>query len=201
MTQDLDDLLIQTLSLLEWRLRRIEFVLDAETNYESNPGQGTVPDRLQKLEKALQKLATNSPVVSDIIDVYNQFPEVFTAAPDDEGPTLEPHERLAIVLTEAPAFQTTASQLTSLNDLTLPPAEGYAALAALQPRMAAIQERQTEQALEISELRKKSAALLLRWHEVTVLGQGRCWAEWDSRLKQVERTVRREEVKLEREGE
>lgn len=53
--------------------------------------------------------------------------------------------------------------------------------------------------MEISELRKRSGIMVMRWHEVFILGQGRCAAEWDSKLRNAEREVRREEVRNEQE--
>lgn len=100
-----------------------------------------------------------------------------------------------MVLAEAPSFPTTASQLTALSDLAVPPTSSFTSLIELLPRMVALRERQQRQAREISELRKRSALAVMRWHEVFVLGQGRCWAEWDSKLTEVEKVVRREEVR------
>lgn len=102
---------------------------------------------------------------------------------------------------EAPAFQSTTSQLNSLSDLPVPPTDGFASLIALQPRISQVEQRQIQQAMEISELRKRSGALILRWHEIFVLGQGRCWAEWDTRMTRAERSVRREEVRIAKENE
>lgn len=65
--------------------------------------------------------------------------------------------------------------------------------------MEELNRTQYEQAMEISELRKKSAILVSRWHEVFILGQGRCSAEWDSKLRNAEREVRREEVRNDQE--
>lgn len=58
--------------------------------------------------------------------------------------------------------------------------------------------RQDEQAREISELRVRTARVLQRWYEVGVVGSGECWAEWEGRLEDVEREVRRREVIRER---
>lgn len=63
MDQDLDEVLSQTLVLLEWRLRRIEYVLDS-VNSETE-SQSSIPTRLEKLEQSLQKLASKSQLVSD----------------------------------------------------------------------------------------------------------------------------------------
>lgn len=67
----------------------------------------------------------------------------------------------------------------------------------LGPRIAQAAERQIEQSEQISELRKRSGALVLRWHEGMVLGQGRCWADWDERVRECEKYVRRQEVRRE----
>ena len=100
-----------------------------------------------------------------------------------------------MVLSEAPTYSEVASQLRHLGDLSIPPADAFAKLIALQPRMANAQRRQYQQAGEISDLRRRSGTLVLRWHELFILGQGRCWADWDTRLRNAERTVRREEVR------
>jgi hypothetical protein len=104
-----------------------------------------------------------------------------------------------MVISEAPQFPATASQLTSLVDLPVPSSEAFANMIALQPRMAEAAERQVRQQLEISELRKRTALLIMRWHEILILSQGRCWVEWDDRLRKSERAIRREEVRRERE--
>jgi hypothetical protein len=105
-----------------------------------------------------------------------------------------------MILSEAPAYSEVASQLRHLSDLSMPPTDAFAKLVALQPRMANIQRRQYQQAMEISDLRRRSGALVLRWHEVFILGQGRCWADWDTRLRRAERAVRREEVRRSQDG-
>lgn len=115
---------------------------------------------------------------------------------EDESMTeLDSEQKLSMVLAEAPAYQEMASQLRSLNDLSLPPTLSFTNWASLQPRIDRAAQRQYEQAMEISELRKRSGAVVLKWHEVFVLGQGRCWVEWDERLRYAEREVRRVEVR------
>jgi hypothetical protein len=100
-----------------------------------------------------------------------------------------------MVLADAPAYQEMASQLRSVNDMALPPTSSFANWTSLQPRIERAAQRQYEQAMEISELRKRSAAAVLKWHEVFILAQGRCWVEWDARLRYAEREVRRVEVR------
>lgn len=102
-----------------------------------------------------------------------------------------------MVLAEAPSYSTVSSQLRALGDVNLPPTESFAKIVALQPRMEELSQKQYEQAMDLSDLRKRSAVMVMRWHEVFILGQGRCTAEWDSKLRNAEREVRREEVRNE----
>lgn len=102
------------------------------------------------------------------------------------------------MLSYATAFPETASRLTSLKDLPIPEAHKSAALVELQPRFDRLAQTQSEQAAAISELRVRSARVLQRWYEVGLVGSGECWAEWEGRLEDVEREVRRTEVIRER---
>jgi len=115
----------------------------------------------------------------------------------EEDAGLEPSEKTAMVLSRAPEFASTASQLKSLEDQEIPPSDGFAKLAKLRPRIAEAEERHLKQALEIAYLRRKSGMVVSRWKHIFLLGQGRCWVEWHERLMKAERTVRRIEVKHE----
>lgn len=128
--------------------------------------------------------------------VDSRYPELFQDQTEqDTTPELDSMQKLAMVELEGPAFQAAASQLSSLNDFPVPPLKSFTSLLALQPRIAQVEEEQLKQAEELSELRKRSGLLLYRWHEILVLSQGRCWVEWDKRMRQVERSVRREEIR------
>ena len=48
---------------------------------------------------------------------------------------------------------------------------------------------------------KRSGILLLRWYDGSVLGVGRCWVNWEARLREGEKVVRRAEVRREKENE
>jgi len=52
---------------------------------------------------------------------------------------------------------------------------------------------QEAHAKEMAELRARSAVAVQRWYELGVLGEGECWTEWEGRIINVEKTVRREE--------
>jgi hypothetical protein len=67
----LEEVTLQTLNLLEWRLKRLEFVLNGgdATFDESKHASGAVAvvPRIQKLEQSLRRLANKSDVASDLL--------------------------------------------------------------------------------------------------------------------------------------
>jgi hypothetical protein len=72
---EVQELLADTLTLLEWRLRRLEFVLNGDAsneraaNYTNHPSGSThtVLARIRKLEQSLQQIMLKSGVASDLI--------------------------------------------------------------------------------------------------------------------------------------
>lgn len=65
-----DVVVLQTLRLLEERMRRLEFVLDGDIKDEQQQQQQTqdpVVKRLQKLEESLLKLTSGSSVIADVM--------------------------------------------------------------------------------------------------------------------------------------
>ncbi|OAX78535.1 hypothetical protein ACJ72_07157, partial [Emergomyces africanus] len=105
--------------------------------------------------------------------------------------TLSQQALTSIILSYASAFPETASRLTSLKDLPIPPASLSASLIELQPRLDRLAAVQEQQAAEIAELRARSALVAKRWVEVGVLGGSEIWADWEGRIEKVERGVRR----------
>lgn len=99
----------------------------------------------------------------------------------------------------ATSYSATASQLTLVEQLKIPDAEQSTALIALQPRLAAAESTQARQGRELAGLRLRTARVLQRWYDITVMGGNECWAEWDDRLMDAERKVRREEARRESE--
>ncbi|EEQ28818.1 hypothetical protein McanMca71_001112 [Microsporum canis] len=198
-----------TIELLETRLRRVEFLLTGQTNWASEPEQlseppasvrDTVSARLAELEHGLKRLSARVPAVQDVLKLYSRFPDLFQSVPTHTPPaTLTPSTLASIVLSYATAFPETASRLSSLQDLPVPPASASTALVELQPRLDRCLETQRRQAEEVAELRIQSSLLMKRWIEVGVVGGGEVWGEWEERLKMVERGVRREERARERE--
>lgn len=78
--------------------------------------------------------------------------------------------------------------------MPIPSAESSTSLIALNPRIAKVQQLQDSQAAEIAQLRLRTAETLQRWYEIQVLAGGDCWNEWEERVGEVEKRVRREET-------
>lgn len=114
--------------------------------------------------------------------------------------TLTTGELLTIVSSCATSYPTTASRLTSLEDLPIPSAESSCALIALKPGLERLRLLQDVHEREVAELRLRSAAVLQRVYELGVLGGGECWTEWEGRMGDVEKGVRREEGNQDKEA-
>ncbi|KAJ5191254.1 uncharacterized protein N7498_010239 [Penicillium cinerascens] len=196
-----------TIELLEARLRRLSYLLTGATEWTGIPTtpekpashEETVSRRVARLERELEKLSRSVPAVRDVIQLHDRFPDLFQSPPARKIPDgLSTRTLSSIVLSYATAFPETASRLTSLNDLPVPDAQSSAALIELQPKLDRLAQTQAQQAESISELRVRTARVLQRWYEVGLVGSGECWAEWEGRLEDVEREVRRREVIKER---
>lgn len=108
--------------------------------------------------------------------------------------TLTTSELLALIDTCATAYPSTASRLISIKDAAVPPMEASVSLISLQPRLSRLKLQQESQARDVKALMSRSASTLQRWYGVGVLGGGECWTEWERRLTEVEKRVRREEA-------
>jgi hypothetical protein len=211
---NLNELLLNTLNLLDWRLKRLEFILNGTNplSQEEVSSQPPILRRIQKLEHSLQKLSSKNDTVANILRLRMWFsplsnisianyaeeqtqPQLFTRPTHTKQLTEPPtaSQALTTVLSAAPTLQTTASQLRALSDLSPPPTSSFTQLIALWPRIEAAAQRQAEQELQVADLRKRSAGVVVRWHEIDVKGQMRCWVEWEGRVRKVEREVRRAE--------
>ena len=94
----------------------------------------------------------------------------------------------------ATIYHTTASRLTSVQDSPIPSSEALATLVGLEPRLAGANEAYGLLAEEIARLRLRTAYVLQRWFEVGIVAGGDCWADWEKRLADVEKSVRRAEM-------
>jgi hypothetical protein len=111
---------------------------------------------------------------------------------DDDIP-LETSQKAALVVERATGFATVASQLKALDDQQIPATDGFVKLAMLQPRIAEVEKRHLEQALKISELRRRNGLVNQCYKHVHVLGAGRLWIDYG-------RTLRKSLIAVEREG-
>ncbi len=129
-----------------------------------------------------------------------RYPDLFQSQPASAIPASLPTASVyAIVNACATLYQTSASQLISIQDLPIPSAKDSTSLIALAARLQGIVSLQDAQSAEIEHLRSRSVALIARWYQVCVLGGGRCWVEWERRVGIVERDVRRQEFSRARE--
>jgi len=185
MEQELESIAFNTLLLLEWRLRRLEFMITGQTTPSVDIVSSNEPitNRIQRLQRSLYRLSTNSP----LLRLHGQKPELFR--PSAPQPELSEEQALAVVLSSAPALHATTSQLRALVEANpiIPPATSSVLWVQLKPRLEAIGDRQARIGKEVAELRRRSARTVVRWHEVEVLAAGRCWVEWEARVRRVER--------------
>ena len=122
------------------------------------------------------------------------YPDLFQPTTSDIPTTLTTSELLAIINSCATIYPTTASRLNAIKDLPVPSAESSASLITLHPRLAKVEMLQDLQAREMAELRARTAAAIQRWYELGVLGESECWTEWEGRVANVEKRVRRVEI-------
>lgn len=209
MERTFDKTAIETIDLLEARLRRIEYAVCGHVEKATNTTNTiSAVNRLGQLEHSLHQLASKSRVVQDLLKLRgssdplprtpclylldSRYPDLFQSINSDDLPTtLDTSSILSIILASASSYPATASRLTSILDVPIPPSELSAQLINLQPRIAKVGALQVAQSADIAELRERSATVIQRWYTMDILGAGDSWAELEGRVGQVEREVRR----------
>jgi len=110
----------------------------------------------------------------------------------------EPHlskvDKAAVILASASTFYTAQSSLSSLEGIKLENASTLIPIVGMQRSLVRAQAAQQAQENEIGELRERTAQLLARWHQDSVLVAGERLAGWEERLLDVEKVIRRREV-------
>ena len=195
---------VETLSLLEDRLNRVNYILNgnSEEAAQQQPASkhaasASASVRLRSLERNLQSLASSSPAVADVLALQKKHPEFFDS---NSSPDSLPAASLAsLILAHAQLYQSAATGLSKLQDLSVPAPAAATKLIELHPRIQKAREKQTAQAEEFAELRARSAQVVEKWYEGGVLGMGEQWAEWEERLRDAEILVRRREAAKRRE--
>lgn len=198
MENPFDETATQTIDLLEARLRRIEYVVHGQEYDHTGPEDHSesASARLERLDRALYGLTVKSKVIKDLLQLHSQYPEIFQSTTSPEVPTsLSLSTQQAIILASPSAYNLTASSLTSVMDVPVPSAESSIQLIQLKPRLAKAKLRQETQTKEISELRGNTARILQRWYTLHILGVGECWSDYERRVQELERGVRRVAVR------
>jgi hypothetical protein len=122
----------------------------------------------------------------------SRHPDLFQSISPDEAPsTLDTQSILAIVLASASSYPSTASRLTSILDVPVPPANLSAQLIDLHPRIAKVEALHAAQNADMATLRERTAAVIQRWYTVDIVRAGESWAELEGRIEGVEQKVRR----------
>ncbi|CAD0038267.1 unnamed protein product [Aureobasidium pullulans] len=186
------DVAFQTLDALEQRLQRVRFLLygsaaaAAADNDDQTPTDTTIT-QTQSIASRLQALQSSfNSVLSDSKSAQTIH--------QHDGPDMTSDALAALVLSHAPSYQATAARLTSLQDTPVPNSSALAALVELHPRLERVATRQDDQQLSIAQLRHQSLALLGRWYDLGIIGMDDCWTEWEARLMDQEKLVRRAEA-------
>lgn len=196
-----------SLDLLEARLQRINYALNGDNETEDastthRPADSTAALRLRNLERQMQLIASRSSAAEEVLNLQSKHPEIFDRTTDANQPnTLSLGPQAALVLSHAQLYSRISGQLQSLNDTSIPDPTSASKLRDLQPRIAKAAARQERQAIELADLRSRSAAAVEQWYETGVLGMAERWAEWEERMRDVEIVVRRLEAMKKREEE
>ena len=190
----------QTVWMLEERLRRLDYVLTGHVNDDimgSSPDkpQASALTRLMTLERTLSALTAKSHAVSDVLALQKKFPDLFhPASGSDVSTTLPPASLASLVLAHARLYSGISARLTQLQDTSIPDPAASTKLIELRPRLEKVQSKQREQAIQVADLRVRSAQAVETWYEGGILGMGERWADWEERLRDAEILVRRREA-------
>ncbi|KAG7416031.1 hypothetical protein Forpe1208_v005951 [Fusarium oxysporum f. sp. rapae] len=202
MATNMDETTLSTLDLLESRLLRIEHLLYGQNQSPALAQDQSAASQLNKLERRFSMLLSDVRVYHELMKIYRAHPDFFHSADPSEPPSqLDIDALQSIVLASASAFPTTLSSLTAIKDSPIPDPADSAALVALQDRMRAIEATQIAQAAEMADLRQRSEVAVRSWYETGILDNSKTMASLESRVKVVERQVRRAERELEAEEE
>ncbi|KAF1945588.1 hypothetical protein EJ02DRAFT_451312 [Clathrospora elynae] len=191
-----EEAVLFTFALLESRLGRLEYVLGGPPE-QAKEKPRTIPDRIHLIEQSLQQLAGKTALLDEANNLLSKHKDVLRPQEDldKDSPPLNTTQKAVLVVERATGFATTASQLQALEDQQIPTTDGFTKLAILRPRIAEAEERQLQQALKISELRRRNGLVNQRYMQVMFLGAGRCWVDYNERLSKALRTLVREEYR------
>lgn len=202
---------LSTLSLLEVRLSRLEYLLTGTSAPSNAKGRDTpstkdassVHARIRSLDARLTQLKRLDGLPGNVVRMVDslrrEYPEIFAqrriADTNTSVPVHELSNRANEVLANSTLYTTTSAHLQTLQTLKIPPAEQSASLLDAGTRVEELRQRQAMVNADIEELKGRSARLLEWWVKNGVVGMGELWEDWEQRVKDCERAVRREERK------
>ncbi|KAI5921214.1 hypothetical protein F4810DRAFT_380465 [Camillea tinctor] len=189
MDSTLDETSLSTISLLEARLSRIEYLLYGHSSPQTKV---SAAQSMHELEHRFSVLLQRIRVYGELLRLYKSQPTLFHPPPASQPPSdLPPDALRAVVLAAASSYPSTASSLTAVADTPVPEPAQSAALAALLPRMKGVEATQLAQAAEIAALRARSEDAVRRWYERDVLAYSDFVAGVEARVERAERAARR----------
>lgn len=189
--QSLDATAQTTIDLLELRLHRLHVAVTGSDEYSETPKLHiSVADKIRELERSLAKLSSDSVAISQLLalsmppeptdflhDVADRphsgskHPQLFIPESNPSNhPDIPSETLLPIILANASLYHATASQLTSLENIPLHSASTLLPLITISDRLLLLEQSQASQSRQVAELRRRSADVLKRWYELSVLG-------------------------------
>ena len=97
----------------------------------------------------------------------------------------------SIVLSHATLYPETASRLSSLQTLHVPPASQSSKLVSLMQKLEQLHQEEQRKQDEVRDLRDRSARCLEWWVKVAVVAMGDVWEDWERRIADLERRLTR----------
>lgn len=210
---------LSTLSLLNIRLSRLEYLFTGTTTTQDETSQPSailqkishdksidIPSQLRDLESRLANLKHMDGLPGSLIRMIDslrrEYPEIFPEVASRRTATFEPQtqeqpvstselsHRANEILSHASLYTSTSSRLQTLQTLRIPPASQSANIVEQAPRIARLRERQEELNEQIIDLTARSANVLEWWVKVGVQGMGEVWEDWEDRVAVCERFVK-----------
>lgn len=117
----------------------------------------------------------------------------------NDGTGLSSVDKAAVVIASAPTFNSAQSSLSNLEGIKLEDASTLIPFVSIQRGLVRAQVIQQAQESEVALLRERTARLLAQWYQDSVLTGGERLADWEERLLDVEKVIKRREVAQARE--
>lgn len=114
-----------------------------------------------------------------------------TTTTSPRSSTLRLAKQAAEILAHQMVYTSTSAQLQTLQTLQIPPAANSAVLIEQEPRLAPLHQKQDRLKSEIDALRERSARILEWWVRVGVVGMGEVVEDWETRVVECDRVMKR----------